>query len=161
MNSWSKFWGPKDGHWRQVFNYIFVCKNVQLEVKVDKKSKLIFFRQIIKYLRDKPFGKQFVTDDLSINLAMAVFSTNFFLSLAIVTREIFGPFHDWIVKPILFCQIFFQFCMLFSLLAMQVAQFSNVFYSDRWVCKFFFKSSQFKNKLNFKKIIKISKFKTV
>jgi hypothetical protein len=49
---------------------------------------------ITKYLRKKPFGTQFVTDRLRVDLAVCVFSVVSFNSSAIVAREILGPFGE-------------------------------------------------------------------
>ena len=86
---------------------------------------------IIKYLQEKPFGKQFVTDHLSINLSWAIFASVAFLSAAIIVRETFGPFDDQISKLVLFWQQFFNLQVLMCLVSMQVTQFCNVFFSDR------------------------------
>ena len=86
---------------------------------------------IIKYLQEKPFGKQFVTDHLSINLSWAIFASVAYLSGAIIIRETCGPFDDRISKLVLFWQQFFNLQVLMCLVSMQVTQFCNVFFSDR------------------------------
>ena len=86
---------------------------------------------IVKYLKDKPFGKQFVTDHLSITLSWSIFGSVAFLSAAIIIREIVGPFDHWISQVVLFLQQFFNLHLIMCLLSMQVAQFCNVFFSDR------------------------------
>ena len=86
---------------------------------------------ITKYLQDKPFGQQFVTDKLSADLAMFVFMTIFFLSFTVIIRELTGPFSEDTTQIVLAIQQFFNLSVLLYLLAMQVAQFSNVFFSLR------------------------------
>jgi hypothetical protein len=86
---------------------------------------------IIKYLQDKPFGRQFVTDHLSVYLSIAIFATNSFLSTAIILREIIGPFQGWIPKAIMIGQQFLNLSVLMCLLSMQLAQVCNVFFIDR------------------------------
>ena len=86
---------------------------------------------ITKFLKDKPFGQQFVTDKLSADLAIFVFMTNFFLSFAIIIRELIGPFCEDTTQIVLAIQQFFNLSILMCLLAMQFAQFCNVFFSSR------------------------------
>jgi hypothetical protein len=59
---------------------------------------------ITKYLRKKPFGTQFVTDRLSVDLAVCVFSVVLITSSAIVAREILGPFGEMTTKVFLWVQ---------------------------------------------------------
>ena len=86
---------------------------------------------ITKYLQDKPFGQQFVTDKLSADLAMFVFLGIFFLSFTVIIRELIGPFSEDTTQIVLAIQQFFNLSVLLYLLAMQVAQFNNVFFSLR------------------------------
>ena len=92
-------------------------------------ASLLFL--ISKYLQDKPFGQQFVTDKLSADLAMFVFLTIFFLSFVIIARELIGSFSEHTTQIVLAIQQFFNLSMLLYLLAMQVAQFCNIFFSIR------------------------------
>ena len=92
-------------------------------------ASLLFL--IGKYLQDKPFGQQFVTDKLSADLAMFVFLTIFFLSFVIIARELIGPFSEHTTQIVLAIQQFFNLSILMCLLAMQFAQFCNVFFSVR------------------------------
>jgi hypothetical protein len=45
-----------------------------------------------RYLKEKPFGRQVVTDDLSVVLAVAIFVGVAFLTSVVTIREVFGPF---------------------------------------------------------------------
>ena len=83
---------------------------------------------IIKYLREKPFGRQMVTDHLSANLATAIFSGVAFLSAIIIVRELFGPFEEWVPIVVLVTQQLINLFVLMCMLSMQVEQFCNVFY---------------------------------
>ena len=82
---------------------------------------------IIKYLREKPFGRQMVTDHLSVNLATAIFSGVAFLSAIIIVRELIGPFEEWVPIVVLVTQQIINLLVLMCMLSMQVEQFCNVF----------------------------------
>ena len=94
-------------------------------------ATLLFF--IIKYLREKPFGRQLVTHHLSVNLATAIFSGVAFLSAIIIVRELIGPFEEWVPIVVLVTQQIINLCVLMCMLSMQVEQFCNVF---AFQCKF-------------------------
>ena len=86
---------------------------------------------IIKYLREKPFGSQLVTDYLSVNLAISIFSGVAFLSTVIIAREVFGPFAEWVPIAVLVTQQIINHNSLMCMLSMQVGQFCNAFFTAR------------------------------
>jgi len=86
---------------------------------------------IIKYLKEKPFGAQFVTDQLSIDVILSVFSTVFVTSVAVIFRELVGPFSVYGAEISLIFQQFSGSTITFNLLSLQVAQFCNVLFSVR------------------------------
>lgn len=92
----------------------------------------ILFFLIIKYLQDKPFGQQFVTDRLSVQSSIVIVILISNLSIAIIVREIFGPFPEWITKSISTVQQFLNLSFLMCLLSMQLAQACNIFFIDRF-----------------------------
>jgi len=86
---------------------------------------------ITKYLRQKPFGAQFVADHLSIDLAISVFAVVLFTSVIVVAREILGPFSESMVNVLLVLQQATTAELSTNILSIQVAQFANVFFSAR------------------------------
>ena len=46
---------------------------------------------LIKFLKSKPFGSQYVTDHLSIDFVIVLFASVSIYSLAIIIRELTGP----------------------------------------------------------------------
>lgn len=86
---------------------------------------------ITKYLRQKPFGAQFVADHLSIDLAISVFAVVLFTSVTVVAREILGPFDEFMVNVLLVLQQVTAAELSTNILSIQVAQFVNVFFSER------------------------------
>jgi len=59
---------------------------------------------ISKYMREKPFGSQFVTDHLSTDLAITVFVATALTSSMVIAREILGPLDEISVKILLMLQ---------------------------------------------------------
>lgn len=59
---------------------------------------------ITKYMREKPFGSQFVTDHLSTDLAITIFVAIALTSSMIIAREILGPLDEISVKILLMLQ---------------------------------------------------------
>lgn len=59
---------------------------------------------IIKYMKEKPFGAQFVADHLSADLALSVFSATAITSFMIIAREIRGPMDEFSVNIFLTLQ---------------------------------------------------------
>jgi len=89
------------------------------------------FLVIIRYLKEKPFGKLFVSDRLSIGLLASVFVSIAFLSSAIILRELAGPYSVAISWSVIVLQQFLQLVVVVSLFSIQVAQFCNVFCINR------------------------------
>ena len=86
---------------------------------------------IIKYLKKKPFGAQFVSDHLCVDLALTVFSGVLYTSLVVIAREFHGPFDDVTVKVILFLQQITAANLSANILSLQFALFSNAFFAAR------------------------------
>lgn len=86
---------------------------------------------IIKYLNDKPFGRKFVSDRLSIGLLSTMLFAIVFLSSAVILRELTGPFSPFMSWAVITMQQFLQLVFLVSLFSLQVAQFCNVFFISR------------------------------
>ena len=86
---------------------------------------------MIKYWQEKPFGRQFVTDHLSVDLAITVFTCVAFLATANIFRELWGPFNETLTRFILMAQQMLNLSVLAYLLSMQIAQFCNVFFTSR------------------------------
>jgi hypothetical protein len=86
---------------------------------------------ITKYLRQKPFGAQFVADRLSIDLAISAFAVVLFTSVIVVVREILGPFSESMVNVLLVLQQATTAELSTNILSIQVAQLANVFFSAR------------------------------
>ncbi len=65
---------------------------------------------IVKYLREKPTDRQFIRDQIKIDLAIILGTGVSFMSTLICLREIFGPFHNvQLVELILLSQqVFLQ-----------------------------------------------------
>lgn len=68
----------------------------------------VLFFIIIKYLKEKPFGKQFVTDHLNVSLSASIFADIAFLSMAVILREIIGPFYVSVGRAVIIIKQFFQ-----------------------------------------------------
>ncbi len=104
---------------------------VLLYLSITLASGILIFL-IIKYFQDKPFGRQVVTDHLIVNLLSAVFCGVLYLSSVIICKEVFGPLtNSSSTKAVLFVQQFIHNGVLLCFISIQVAQFSNVFFSDR------------------------------
>jgi hypothetical protein len=86
---------------------------------------------IVKYLKKKPFGAQFVTDHLSVDLAFTVFTSVAFTSTTVVAREILGPFDEATVKILLVMQQMTATVLSLNNLSIQTALFVNVFFAAR------------------------------
>ena len=86
---------------------------------------------IVKYLKKKPFGAQFVSDHLCVDLALAVFSGVLYTSLTVIARELHGPFDDVTVEVILALQQLTAANLLTNILSLQFALFGNAFFAAR------------------------------
>ncbi len=91
----------------------------------------VLLHLITKYLRQKPFRAKFVADHLSIDLAISVFAVVLFTSVTVVAREILGPFDEFMVNVLLVLQQVTAAELSTNILSIQVAQFVNVFFSER------------------------------
>jgi len=85
----------------------------------------------IKYLKEKPFGAQFVTDHLSRDLAVTIFCTVCVASLIIIAREVHGPFNEATVDMALILQQFTNSAIVTNILSIQIGQICNVFFAAR------------------------------
>jgi hypothetical protein len=90
-----------------------------------------FFLVIRGYLKEKPLGKLFVSDQLYIGLLASVFVSIAFPSSAIIIREVTGPYSAAVSWSVIVVQQFFQLVVILSLLSIQIAQFCNVFLISR------------------------------
>jgi hypothetical protein len=86
---------------------------------------------ILKYLKEKPYGQQFLTDHLIIGLLACLFTSIAFLSSAIILRELFGPYSISVSWCIILVQQFLQLVVVMTLLSIRVAQFCNIFFINR------------------------------
>ena len=90
-------------------------------------------RIIVKYLQEKPFGSQFVTDHLSTDLALSVFCAVTLTSVLILVREVIGPFDETSIKAVLVMQQLTTSAIVANILSIQVGQFCNVFFAARLI----------------------------
>jgi len=90
-----------------------------------------FFLVIRGYLKEKPFGKLFVSDRLYIGLLASVFVSIAFPSSVIIIREATGPYSVAVSWSVIVVQQFFQLVVILSFLSIQIAQFCNVFLISR------------------------------
>ena len=86
---------------------------------------------IVKYLKEKPFGSQFVTDHLSSDLALSVFCAVTLASVLVLAREVIGPFDESTIKAVMVMQQLTTSAVITNILSLQVGQFCNVFLSSR------------------------------
>jgi hypothetical protein len=91
----------------------------------------ILFLMIIRYLKEKPFGRQFVSDHLSIGLLSSVYASIVFMASAIIAREMAGQFSVAASWSVIAIQQFLHLVVIMSLLSIQVAQFCNIFFMSR------------------------------
>ena len=103
---------------------------VAIYLTITLSTSLSFFL-MIRYLNDKPFGRQVITDKLIIGLMLAILFSIIFLSSVIILRELIGPFSELLTWGVLVLQQFLQCFFGWSLLSFQVASFCNVFFIDR------------------------------
>jgi hypothetical protein len=97
-----------------------------------------FYLVIFRYLKEKPFGKLFVSDRLCIGLMVTVFFSVTFLSSAIIIREVTGPYSPAVSWSVIVVQQFLQLVVIISLLSIQIAQFCNVFFINRLAFSMFY-----------------------
>jgi hypothetical protein len=86
---------------------------------------------ITKYLKEKPFGTQFVTDHLCGDLAVNVFCAVTLTSTIIIAREVYGPFDENAIKVILALQQLTTAAIVTTILSIQIGKFCDVFFAAR------------------------------
>ena len=84
-----------------------------------------------KYLIEKPFGAQFVTDYLFIDLTFAVFCAVSTTGIAVIGREISGPFNNLEIPIFSYVQQFLYLSISTHIISLQIAQFCNIFFTER------------------------------
>ncbi len=89
------------------------------------------FLLILKYLKEKPFGQQYLSDQLIITLMVSIFAIIAFLSVALTLREIIGPYSVLVTWFVIAVQQFLQLFVIMSMLSIQVAQFCNIYFASR------------------------------
>ena len=92
---------------------------------------------LLKYLKEKPFGGQLVTDHLSIDLIISLFTLVLVTCVSVIGRELFGPFNSIGAETCLILQQLASSSLAFNLLSVQVAQFCSILLSVRYGLAFF------------------------
>jgi hypothetical protein len=73
-----------------------------------------------------------LSDQLIITLMVSIFAIIAFLSVALILREIIGPYSVLVTWFVIAVQQFLQLFVIMSMLSIQVAQFCNIYFASRY-----------------------------
>lgn len=85
---------------------------------------------ICKYLKEKPYGAQFVTDYLIVDAAITIFCAVSSIGFTVIGREV-GPLNDFGVGIFLSVQQFLNLAVSKHIQSIQAAHFFNIFFAAR------------------------------
>ena len=86
---------------------------------------------ICKYLKEKPYGAQFVTDYLIVDAAITIFCAVSSIGFTVIGREVYGPLNDFGVGIFLSVQQFLNLAVSKHIQSIQAAHFFNIFFAAR------------------------------
>ena len=98
-------------------------------VAVNFVSAILLFT-IAQFSKKKPFGKQFVTNRLSVDFALVIFTAISIYAWTVIARLALGPLDETILNVAWCTGQFFMLLVSMYMLSMQTAQFMNIFCSS-------------------------------
>ena len=110
-----------------------MCLTLLVPIYVSIISGTVVITSIIcQYIKSKPPDKLNLTHIIGMDLAIALGSGTSFLSIAILVRELTGPFNQvHIVEFVVFCQQALNYAFLASVLSFQFFHFLNIFFASK------------------------------